>query len=412
MSGSKLNLCKKTCEILIHELKSTDMFGLVSFSDEAKLVLSLCPMTQVNKDRALAYLNGLQSQGCTNISGGSTLGIAELQKSGVTNSSNATTVQSLMLLTDGNANRGISGTIPLITLARGCLSASPYLSVYTFGYGSDHNDELLKGLSEANSENKGTDYFIDKDDDVSSAFGDCLGGLLSVTAQNLKIKIEGSNIVVKHSSAKLVPVDERINPAPGTSEWTVSLGDMFAEESKDIIVEVTPLPTSEGLHTITCSMSYVDVLSARQISSTPVLGSTSIVSGSSVSNGNKHVLFQVTRVDVVDTMANAKRLADSGELGEARKLIAERLAAIDAMVGTLTITAEERITIANFKSDLNEALSGLTSINEYRAYGSKGMTSKMQSHAYQRSNAVNEDEQNLYRGSSKMGMARKMKGFM
>ena len=49
-----------------------------------------------------------------------------------------------------------------------------------FGYGGEHNADLLRGVSEAGHR---LFYYIDNTDSIPESFCDCLGGLLSVAAQ-------------------------------------------------------------------------------------------------------------------------------------------------------------------------------------------------------------------------------------
>ena len=52
--------------------------------------------------------------------------------------------------------------------------------VFTFGYGAEHDADLLKAVSDAGN---GLFYYIDNADSIPESFCDCLGGLLSVAAQ-------------------------------------------------------------------------------------------------------------------------------------------------------------------------------------------------------------------------------------
>ena len=52
--------------------------------------------------------------------------------------------------------------------------------VFTFGYGSEHDTDLLHALASAGN---GLFYYIDNKDSIPESFCDCLGGLLSVAAQ-------------------------------------------------------------------------------------------------------------------------------------------------------------------------------------------------------------------------------------
>lgn len=109
------------------------------------------------------------------------------------------TITSVLLLTDGRANEGISRSEELISAYKEIAAKKPNCTLFTFGYGNDHDDKLLKNLSE---HGKGIYYCmlpglvidctdshsdVEKEDDIPSAFADCLGGLISVVAQNLKL---------------------------------------------------------------------------------------------------------------------------------------------------------------------------------------------------------------------------------
>lgn len=52
--------------------------------------------------------------------------------------------------------------------------------VFTFGYGSEHDADLLHAVADAGN---GLFYYIENQDNIPDSFCDCLGGLLSVAAQ-------------------------------------------------------------------------------------------------------------------------------------------------------------------------------------------------------------------------------------
>ena len=53
-------------------------------------------------------------------------------------------------------------------------------TVHTFGYGSDHNPNLLKEISQAEN---GMYFFIDTDEKIPESFALCVRGLLSTVAK-------------------------------------------------------------------------------------------------------------------------------------------------------------------------------------------------------------------------------------
>jgi hypothetical protein len=139
-------------------------------------------------------------------------------------------VRSVFLFTDGQANEGITDETKLVSMVRKMADQKHRVRLYTFGFGADHSEELLSKLAEAGS---GSYYFIEKEDNIATAFADALGGLLSVVAQNVKLTFVPAPGVV---------VDE-VHTSFGTSEEgggrrSVRIGDLLSEESKDTLLDV------------------------------------------------------------------------------------------------------------------------------------------------------------------------------
>mmetsp|Transcript_15076 Transcript_15076/g.12795 ORF Transcript_15076/g.12795 Transcript_15076/m.12795 type:complete len:89 (+) Transcript_15076:660-926(+) len=63
-------------------------------------------------------------------------------------------------------------------------------SINTFGYGSDHDPELMTKIADLKS---GSFYFVEELGVVDECFVDCLGGLMSQIAKNMELKIKPVN---------------------------------------------------------------------------------------------------------------------------------------------------------------------------------------------------------------------------
>jgi hypothetical protein len=300
----------------------------------------------------------------------------------------------VLLLTDGHANRGVSEDGAIVRLLKGCLgSDGDNISVNVMGYGSDHNADLLQSLSQV-SETSGSYYFIEHADNVSSAFGDCLGGLLSVSAQNIRVKIQGEGVAVLHDKAVKAADDS----------YVVSLGDMFADETKDIVMTGPAVAT-----TVRVQVEYLDVVNARPVVSQ--VTECTVTVGGALGGFNKHVAVQVLRVQVVRAMQEAHKLARGG-LEAARAKMTETIAEIQRVRQQMgSVSAEEAAALDTLLGDCNDALSSMSSMYEYEGRGSKTMMSKMQMHSAQRCNASGE-EANMYRAarSKKASMVTKFAG--
>ncbi|OQR83458.1 hypothetical protein THRCLA_10936, partial [Thraustotheca clavata] len=236
MAGNKLTLCKKTMEFLAKELSAQDRVALVSYDTYVTTDLRLTKMTPEGKSLLASRVNAIQAGSCTNLSGGLLAGLDEIQQPRRADNGEPNPVQSVLLLTDGLANEGISSKSGLVNMLEGALSKN--VSLFTFGYGSDHDADLLRQLSDLG---RGSYYFVQSLDGVSLAFADCLGGLLSVVAQNIKVEIVAMSLNVSITSIKTKRPISTIKPS---AHYEVDLGDMYGQEERDVLVQVTLVESS------------------------------------------------------------------------------------------------------------------------------------------------------------------------
>jgi len=315
MSGRKLELCKDTLSLLLRELGTQDRFGLVVFGDEAKLEIPTRKLTKASKRAALSKIKALHTSGCTNMSGGIGLAAQELQAVELPHE-----VRTIFLLTDGHANRGISDKDGIVSLTKGCLGATNErreIAIHCFGYGVDHDRVMLGDISKATE--GGSYYFVDKDSDVSSAFGDALGGVLSVVAQNTTITVRVSEEALALGVTILdVKHDKAVKQADGS--FVVPVGDFYAEESRDVIVETT-LPARRDSDAninvslnvnlpllVSVNLSYLDTINKKLVTNAAVLGSVARPDGKVVSKTNQYVALQYIRIKTTKIISEAEAI--------------------------------------------------------------------------------------------------------
>ncbi|WIA35579.1 hypothetical protein OEZ86_004000 [Tetradesmus obliquus] len=212
MGGSKMALVKDTVDFLAEQLGSQDAWGLVTYSDLAKRDLPLLAMTPAAKTLAKAVNAGVTADGCTALLDGLSLGLKEHSTDAAAAAAAAAggaaegvkrRVRSVFLCTDGLPNVGPSDAPSIVSAMRaqltGLAAAEQPVSVHTFGFGADHDARLLQAIAEAGH---GIYYFIQDDSQIPEAFGDALGGLLSLVAH------------------------------------TVKFADLFAEESREVLLQL------------------------------------------------------------------------------------------------------------------------------------------------------------------------------
>ena len=231
MRVEKLDLCKNTLKLLLKELHHDDRFCLISFSDEAKVEIPMLKVDEDQKILAMHTIEHLTTRGRTNIA--SALSLAAQIANSVQQPNK---VRSVFLLTDGQANVGPTDAKDLVELTglfvkAGKKATSPPISLHTFGYGPEPDHKLLLDMAKTTS--GGSFYPVKDNSQVFSAFGDAVGGILSVVAHDVCLTISvpveaarfGSEIIAVHHENKR----EIANGA-----WQVYIGDMYAEETRDV----------------------------------------------------------------------------------------------------------------------------------------------------------------------------------
>lgn len=258
---------------------------------------------------------------------------------------------------------------------------------------------MLLGISEATS--GGSYYFVENDENVITAFGDALGGVFSVVAQNvvLKITIPPES---KDRGVEILKVYHKDKVEHRDTTYSVSIGDLYAEESRDILFEVSLARSNctvdYWITHATVSISYVDLVSEKLVSCKPVPCDIARISGSAVSAADQHVKVQWLRVRVTESIRNADKLAARGNVREAQIMIGNMLEVID--MSTDDIRSDELV--KQLAEDLNRCKKGLVSYAAYTHHGSHTMRNTFQSHGTQRCmDSYGTARRNVYRGSRK-----------
>lgn len=379
MRGRKLELCKETVALLLRELGVRDSFGLVTFGNEAEVQIPMRKLTTNGKAHAINKVKKLSTAGCTNLSGGIGLAAQELQSLECPNK-----VQSIFLLTDGLANRGVSDHAGILQLTKGCLISGKDLApvaIHCFGYGTDHDREMLRDVSEVTE--GGSYFFVENDSEVSSAFGNALGGILSVVAQNTVLTFRASD----EYNIRIINVLHNKSIKQEDGSFTVSVGDFYAEESRDVVCTValaSGLFGEKPLPHVSVSMTYMDTVNKKLEKCEAIEGSISRPQNDEVSPPNHHVALQYIRVVTTNTIADAEKIAATGNLDAAKAKISaaiEYLSRESVAFGDV----EPNSFIIQLLSELNDMLSGLSSRASWDSGGAYKMQKSRLKHMQQRS---------------------------
>lgn len=139
-SDNRLPYAKRAIHDLIERMSSDDRFALVVFDSTSQVLEGLSPLTGERKQRLYSLVEGIRPGSGTNMSAG-----IELARSLLSGRSSER-AQKVILLSDGEANEGITNAAELGKMASSINKQSA--SVSTIGMGLGFNEQLMASLAD------------------------------------------------------------------------------------------------------------------------------------------------------------------------------------------------------------------------------------------------------------------------
>ena len=223
--NDKLIHVKRSIAFLLPYLTSADQLSLITFSGHATTHLMCVPVTPENKCAIEYTIGRIEPQDSTNLAEGLLATTPILQVATA-----ATHKQGIILLTDGYVNDGVRDESLLLEIVKSRLKMFPGLSVSCIAYGQEHNADLLSKIA---MEGGGSYTIVQNLEDVASVFGEILGGLLSIVAQMVEVRLPPG-------MTSDAPFPKEI-AADGAT--TYRIGDLYAEAEQVILFEAVPSAT-------------------------------------------------------------------------------------------------------------------------------------------------------------------------
>ena len=184
MWGNPMTLVKDTLNYIVSITNENDNIALIQFHSSAKVISGLTKMTEENKKKMRTYINNLSANGGTNIYSGLELGLQQVTK----DYSKSDRVCSIILLSDGyDGYRSPTADIKFNNLIASVKKDKYIFSTHSFGYGSSHDVELMKKISQIRD---GSYIFIKEFKLIKEAFIKVYGYLSTITEVNLHLKIQ------------------------------------------------------------------------------------------------------------------------------------------------------------------------------------------------------------------------------
>lgn len=179
MSGGKLEEAKRCALDLLSRLKDGDWVSMVVYDDRIEVLLETMSV-RIAKTLLPIRLDELQPRNMTNLHGGWLKGAETLAPR-----AGGGMVSRVILLSDGQANRGLTSVEGICEQVRELASAG--VTTSTVGIGFDFNEELMTAIATAG---QGNSWYGQRAEDLAESFDAELSFLTNLVWQDVRIKLD------------------------------------------------------------------------------------------------------------------------------------------------------------------------------------------------------------------------------
>lgn len=246
MEGDPLDYVKRACSYVVDLMEPNDILSIVTFEEQVEV---LVPARRVvNKNLLKEHINRLQSGNTTNLYDGLVVGcsqVASVMADGYVNR--------VMVLTDGEPTAGIKDFQSIV--GQVAEQKSRGITVTALGFGQEYNEELMAGIARRSG---GNYYYISKPELIPEVFRRELESLMTITARNMKLRLNLSKWVQLRQVYGRTPVmsDPRCMEIP--------LVDLERGTAMSVLCEFDFLPRTPGIYRVAkADLSYDDAVSGR-----------------------------------------------------------------------------------------------------------------------------------------------------
>ncbi len=247
MAGPRLEQAKVALTTLIDQLDPHDRFGLVTFDQHTAVVVPAGPLT--DKAAVKESIARVRAGGSTDLSGGYLRGLQEARR--VAAGRGAT----VLLISDGHANAGITDPTQVGGLARN--AQTDKITTSTLGMGLGYDERLLSAIASGGA---GNEHFAETADEAGKLIAGEVDGLLALVAQ------AGSLQVRMSPQVKAVRVINDLSVVALADGIMIELGSFYAGETRKLIMtfEVPGVPALGLAEVATLELGYLAVSTLEQ----------------------------------------------------------------------------------------------------------------------------------------------------
>jgi Ca-activated chloride channel family protein len=230
---NRLELVKRSLELLVEQLRPTDSVSIVVYGSDARAILA--PTSGAEKGAILEAIYALQPEGSTNAEAGLRLGyrqaLGAFKPGGINR---------VILCSDGVANVGQTGAESIWETIKGYASEGVTLTTVGFGMGN-YNDVLMEQLADNGD---GFYAYVDTLKEAERLFVANLTSTLQMIALDAKVQVDFNPEVV--ARYRLIGFENRAVADEEFRDDTVDAGEVGAGHSVTALYEIKLHPDAAG----------------------------------------------------------------------------------------------------------------------------------------------------------------------
>ncbi len=231
MQGEKLETAKRAVSAVLARLEERDRAAVVIFDHQVEVLQAPAPVTAALRAAIRESLTKVQARGNTALHEGWLTGCTAICPAGGTDG-HADRVTRCFLLTDGQANEGLTDPETIATQAADVLSRTG-VGTSTFGIG-DYNEHLLAPLATAGG---GDFHHLRTSAEIANTFVGELGELLAIAVRRVRLEVE-----LDPGMPLQVISEYGLQPDAAPTRWSIAIGDLLADEERRVVVRCAVPP--------------------------------------------------------------------------------------------------------------------------------------------------------------------------
>ena len=296
MGGDRIESAKAAIFKLVDRLAPQDLFGLVTFDDQALVIAPTRRMVDHELTSLRRAIRNIDARNSTDMSAGYLMGLRQVHQHPADGGS------TIILISDGHANSGEKD--PRVMRDIAIKSANDRVTTSTIGIGTGYDETILEALAAGGG---GAHRFASTMDEAMAALAEEVDDLLEKSVVNAVLRIRPLSGT---QGAPQIEVLQRLPYWMEGADYLVQLGDLYSGENRRVVIGIeVPEITSIGLCKIAeITIEYLNLAEMAEVSVTlPV--NVNVVPSDIAEGRVADAVVRAARL-IIETQIDKSRAAD------------------------------------------------------------------------------------------------------